>query len=136
MFTQYSPTFMCSCRYVEAGDLEQSTAEEDPERFHAAWGKLCSGDGILVPGGFGNRGIEGKIAAIKWARTKKVPFLGICLGFQMAVIEFARNVLGWEVCHYVCDTEYYDCLSCLTALTSPSSDLICVHVRMDYDCLS
>ncbi|MPM63731.1 CTP synthase [bioreactor metagenome] len=51
-------------------------------------------DGILVPGGFGNRGIEGKIIAIKYARENKIPFLGICLGMQMAVIEFARNVLG------------------------------------------
>ena len=51
-------------------------------------------DGILVPGGFGNRGIEGKIEAIKYARENKVPFLGICLGMQMAVVEFARNVAG------------------------------------------
>lgn len=51
-------------------------------------------DGILVPGGFGTRGHEGKIAAIRWARENKVPFLGICLGMQMAVVEFARNVVG------------------------------------------
>lgn len=50
-------------------------------------------DGILVPGGFGNRGIDGKIAAIKYARENKKPFLGICLGMQLAMIEFARNVL-------------------------------------------
>jgi len=50
--------------------------------------------GILVPGGFGQRGTEGMILAIKWAREQKVPFLGICLGFQMAVLEWARNVLG------------------------------------------
>ena len=50
--------------------------------------------GILVPGGFGSRGIEGKITAIKYARENKVPFLGICLGMQMATVEFARNVLG------------------------------------------
>lgn len=50
--------------------------------------------GILIPGGFGLRGTEGMIAAAKWAREKKVPFLGICLGFQVAVIEFARNVVG------------------------------------------
>ena len=53
-------------------------------------------DGILVPGGFGIRGIEGKIIAINYARTKKIPFFGICLGMQLAVIEFARNVLGWK----------------------------------------
>ena len=51
-------------------------------------------DGILVPGGFGNRGIDGKITAIKYARENNIPFLGICLGMQMAVVEFARNVLG------------------------------------------
>ena len=51
-------------------------------------------DGILVPGGFGDRGIEGKILAIKYAREKKIPFFGICLGMQTAVIEFARNVCG------------------------------------------
>ena len=51
-------------------------------------------DGILVPGGFGNRGIEGKIEAVRFARENGVPFLGICLGMQCAVIEFARNVLG------------------------------------------
>ncbi|MEI4829796.1 CTP synthase [Bacillus sp. FJAT-53711] len=53
-------------------------------------------DGILVPGGFGDRGVEGKIAAIQYARENKVPFLGICLGMQLASIEFARNVLGLE----------------------------------------
>ncbi|WP_067139929.1 CTP synthase [Oceanivirga salmonicida] len=53
-------------------------------------------DGILVPGGFGNRGVEGKIKTIKYARENKIPFLGICLGMQMAAIEFARNVLGYE----------------------------------------
>ena len=51
-------------------------------------------DAILVPGGFGVRGTEGKIAAVRYAREKKVPFFGICLGLQMAVVEFARNVLG------------------------------------------
>ena len=52
-------------------------------------------DGILVPGGFGARGVEGKIAAIRYARENGIPFLGICLGMQCAVIEFARDVLGW-----------------------------------------
>ena len=57
--------------------------------------KLKGIDGILVPGGFGSRGVEGKIAAIRYAREHKVPFLGICLGMQCTVIEFARDVLGW-----------------------------------------
>ncbi|MBP9674504.1 MAG: CTP synthase, partial [Bacteriovoracaceae bacterium] len=57
--------------------------------------KLLSGvDGILVPGGFGSRGTEGKILAIEYARTKKIPYFGICLGMQLAIIEFARNVAG------------------------------------------
>lgn len=55
---------------------------------------LSSADGILVPGGFGNRGVEGKITAIKYARENHIPFLGICLGMQLASVEFARNVLG------------------------------------------
>ncbi|MDE6885167.1 MAG: CTP synthase, partial [Clostridia bacterium] len=52
-------------------------------------------DGILVPGGFGDRGVEGKIAACKWARENNIPYFGICLGMQIAVIEYARNVLGY-----------------------------------------
>ncbi|WP_069650536.1 CTP synthase [Caloranaerobacter ferrireducens] len=60
---------------------------------------LKDADGILVPGGFGDRGIEGKICAIKYARENKIPFLGICLGMQMAVVEFARNVVGLKGAH-------------------------------------
>jgi len=56
-------------------------------------------DGILVPGGFGDRGIDGKIAAIKYARENNIPFLGLCLGMQLAVVEFARNVLGLKNAH-------------------------------------
>jgi len=59
-------------------------------------GCLADVDGILVPGGFGQRGTEGKIAAIRYARENKVPYLGICLGMQLAVIEFSRNVAGLE----------------------------------------
>lgn len=55
---------------------------------------LRGADGILVPGGFGNRGVEGKIETVRYAREKKIPYLGICLGMQVAVIEFARNVAG------------------------------------------
>ncbi|WP_100401470.1 CTP synthase [Bacillus sp. FJAT-42315] len=60
---------------------------------------LKEADGILVPGGFGDRGIEGKLAAIQYARENKVPFFGICLGMQLASIEFARNVLNLEGAH-------------------------------------
>ena len=56
--------------------------------------KLANYDGILVPGGFGDRGIDGKIEAIRYARENKIPFFGICLGMQMACVEFARNVLN------------------------------------------
>ncbi|MDN4071553.1 MULTISPECIES: CTP synthase [Fictibacillus] len=60
---------------------------------------LKDADGILVPGGFGDRGVEGKILAIQYARENKVPYLGICLGMQLASVEFARNVLGMEGAH-------------------------------------
>lgn len=63
--------------------------------------KLHHLDGILVAPGFGGRGIDGKIAAITYARENNIPFLGICLGMQCAVIEFARNVLGWKDAHSV-----------------------------------
>ena len=53
-------------------------------------------DGIIVPGGFGGRGIEGMISAVKYARENNIPFFGICLGMQIAVIEYARNVLGYK----------------------------------------
>ncbi len=69
----------------------------DPVLYHEAWKKLCECQGVLVPGGFGKRGVEGKMAAAHWARVNAKPFLGICLGLQCAVIEFARNVLGMKV---------------------------------------
>ena len=61
--------------------------------------KIKDLDGLLVAPGFGHRGVEGKIIAVKYARENKLPFFGICLGMQMAVIEFARNVLGWSDAH-------------------------------------
>ena len=64
----------------------------DAERYERS--QLADYDGILIPGGFGKRGIEGKIEAIKLAREKKIPFLGLCLGFQLATIEYARNKAG------------------------------------------
>ena len=68
-------------------DSEKITSENVAE-------KLKDIDGVVVPGGFGNRGIDGKIETIRYVRENKIPFLGICLGMQMAVVEFARNVLG------------------------------------------
>lgn len=72
--------------WVDAEEIDEVEVKE----------KLKECDGILVPGGFGVRGIEGKIMAIKYARENKIPFFGICLGLQCAVIEFARNVVGLE----------------------------------------
>ena len=68
-------------------DSETVTKDSEEEIFSDV-------DGILVPGGFGYRGVEGKIEAVRWARVNNIPFLGICLGMQVAVIEFARNVIG------------------------------------------
>ncbi len=76
-------------KYIKA---ESVTGDDCEEKFKDV-------DGILVAPGFGNRGIEGKINAIKYARENKIPFLGICLGMQCAVIEYARNVLGFEGAH-------------------------------------
>jgi CTP synthase len=78
-------------RWVEAEDLGKPGADVD--------GMLMSADGILVPGGFGKRGIEGMIVAIRYARERKVPFFGICLGMQCATIEFARHAAGFEGAH-------------------------------------
>jgi CTP synthase len=87
--------------WVEASNLEKATLETNPETYHKAWHELCTADGVLVPGGFGHRGTEGMIAAANWARTKPKPYLGICLGMQVAVIEFARNVCGLKTAHSV-----------------------------------
>jgi CTP synthase len=70
--------------------FDSKTFEKNPENLE----KLKSVDGIVVPGGFGKTGIEGKIAAINYVRENKIPFLGLCLGLQLAVVEFARNVCG------------------------------------------
>jgi CTP synthase len=80
--------------WVDAGNLEKATLESSPETYHKAWHELCTADGVLVPGGFGHRGTEGMVAAANWARTKPKPYLGICLGMQISVIEYARNVCG------------------------------------------
>ena len=71
-------------RYIDSEDLENQGVDV-----------LEGVDAVLVPGGFGLRGVEGKILAVQYARENKIPYLGICLGMQVAVIEFARNVLGW-----------------------------------------
>lgn len=82
--------------FIESCLLEQETQQKEPSKFHKEWQNLCESDGILIPGGFGARGMEGKIRACQWAREKRIPLLGICLGLQAAVIEFARNVVGLQ----------------------------------------
>jgi CTP synthase len=76
-------------RYVSADELEESGSADALEGCH----------GILVPGGFGKRGVEGKIMAVNYAMTNKVPYFGICLGMQLAVVEFARKVAGMKDAH-------------------------------------
>ncbi len=79
-----------------AGMAKDSKVEVVPIEAEDFAASTAPFDGILVPGGFGSRGVEGKIAAIKYARVHKIPFLGICLGMQCTVIEYARDVLGWK----------------------------------------
>ena len=84
---------MVKINLIQAEDLEAGSPQE-----------LLKVDGIRVPGGFGDRGIEGKIKAVEMARWNKIPFLGLCLGMQCAIIEFARNVAGLTGAHSV---EFY-----------------------------
>jgi CTP synthase len=120
--TTKSPAAMCRIavagKYVQLRDAYKSIYEslahagiannahveikrvssEDIERIGAE-ANLHDADGVLVPGGFGERGIEGKVSAARYARENKLPYFGICLGMQVAVIEFARNVCGIEKAH-------------------------------------
>jgi CTP synthase len=73
-------------RWVHSADLEKDKS----------WDLVSSADGIVVPGGFGSRGTEGKIMAARFARENNIPYLGLCLGMQLMCVEFARNVLGYE----------------------------------------
>ncbi len=77
-------------KYVESEELEE---KDGPEEL------LKDVHGLLIPGGFGDRGMEGKIDALNYARTNELPMLAICLGFQLSVVEFVRNVLGYEDAH-------------------------------------
>jgi CTP synthase len=80
--------------------VDVNTLWVDSEEMHDHHERrIADADGIVVPGGFGSRGTEGKIEAIRYAREENVPFLGLCLGFQMAVVEYARNVLGMDGAH-------------------------------------
>jgi CTP synthase len=80
--------------WVDSEHLEHEMQQKDPPKYHNAWKAVCDAQGVLVPGGFGSRGVEGMIEVAKWARQRKVPFLGICLGMQVAVMEYARNEMG------------------------------------------
>ena len=78
-----------SIRWVNSEDVEETGVEK----------ALAGIDGIIVPGGFGDRGIEGMICSIQYAREHKIPYLGLCLGMQLTIVEFARNVLGLKDAH-------------------------------------
>jgi CTP synthase len=80
--------------YINSDHLTKDL--EGTEDYEFAWKIVKRAQGILIPGGFSNRGVAGKILATEYARKNKIPFLGICLGMQVAIIEFARNVLGLE----------------------------------------
>ena len=82
--------------WIESSELDYETKKSNPEKYDSAWSVLKNADGILVPGGFGIRGIEGKIKAAEYARKNGIPYLGVCLGLQVATIEFCRNVLSLE----------------------------------------
>ncbi len=69
--------------WVEASHLEPETKSSDPTAYEAAWTRLRAADGIIVPGGFGTRGVEGMMLAAHYARTHRVPYFGICLGMQV-----------------------------------------------------
>lgn len=78
-------------RWIDSESVNQDNAEQ----------LLCGVHGILVPGGFGSRGIDGKILSIHYARTHGIPFLGLCLGMQLTIVEFARNVIGYNDAHSI-----------------------------------
>jgi len=104
---------------VDIDWIETEDFEEDLSKTKA----LSEYDGVLVPGGFGQRGAEGKILAINYARTHDIPFLGICYGFQLATVEFARNVAGLEGAH---STE------CVPETPHPVIDLLPEQKGLDY----
>ncbi|KAJ0356695.1 hypothetical protein COL154_010852 [Colletotrichum chrysophilum] len=80
--------------WVDAEHLEPKAKSEDQAQYHKAWHSVCTASGIIVPGGFGTRGTEGMMAVSKWARENGTPFLGVCLGFQTAIIQYARDFLN------------------------------------------
>lgn len=89
-FSAYASGVKAKITYLSAMDFEK-----DPKKF----AELKKYDGVLIPGGFGKRGIEGKIKVIEYVRKNKIPYFGLCYGMQLLVIEYARNVLGWTDAH-------------------------------------
>ncbi|KAI0452001.1 CTP synthase N-terminus-domain-containing protein [Xylaria acuta] len=77
--------------WIDAEHLEPEMQIAEPEKYQKAWDTLHTASGLIVPGGFGKRGVLGMMLASKWAREKSIPFLGVCLGFQVAVMQFARD---------------------------------------------
>ncbi len=90
-YSAYSQNAKAKIHWLSAEEYEPANAHQKKNLA-----RLKKYDGILVPGGFGSRGIEGKLAVIKYARENKIPYFGLCYGMQLAVVEFARNVLGWS----------------------------------------
>ena len=91
-------------KLVTSESLETCAQSQAPADYHQAWHTLHTADGVIVPGGFGERGTAGMLAAIRSCRENETPFLGICLGMQLAVIEYARNVCQIESA----DSEEFD----------------------------
>ncbi|KAI1108480.1 CTP synthase N-terminus-domain-containing protein [Nemania sp. NC0429] len=77
--------------WIDAEHLEPEMQAAEPEKYQKAWDLLHSASGLIVPGGFGKRGVLGMMLASKWAREQRIPFLGVCLGFQVAVMQLARD---------------------------------------------
>lgn len=108
--------------YVDAEDIEQIGSH-----------LLAGNHAILVPGGFGNRGVEGKIKAAQYARENAIPYLGICLGMQVAIIEFARHVMGWKEAH---SSEFdqntpYPVIGLITEWTTTDGNIERRHAKSD-----
>lgn len=97
--------YKVNIKYIDATNLERQTKIENQALYHEAWQALCVCSGVIVPGGFGSRGMEGKIRACEWCRNKNIPFLGICLGLQAAVIEIARNKLNLAVRNFITENK-------------------------------
>lgn len=80
--------------WIEASYLEEPVKESNPDEYNKAWNLFKNSHGVVVAGGFGDRGFEGKITCAKYCRENKIPYLGVCLGLQVAVVEYCRNILG------------------------------------------